>query len=58
MARKALRLFRCKCNHQLRYGASTCPYCFEGTPLRNRVWVPVLAVVFVGLLTVFLNVSA
>lgn len=44
MAGKKLRLVRCKCNYELRYGASTCPYCFDRTPLRNRFWFPLIPI--------------
>lgn len=44
------RLMRCECNYELRMGASTCPYCFRATPLRNRYWFWALAVVLVAIL--------
>lgn len=33
-----MRIIRCKCSHKLRFGTSTCSYCFRATPLRNRYW--------------------
>lgn len=44
------RIFRCRaCNYDMRYGTSTCSYCFKSTPLRNRLWMPPLvAAVAVG----------
>ncbi len=33
-----LRIFRCRCNHPLRFGASNCSYCFVSTPIWNRWW--------------------
>ncbi|WP_157136524.1 hypothetical protein [Sagittula stellata] len=36
---KLPRMFKCPhCNYDLRFGASTCPYCFRPTRLRNRAW--------------------
>lgn len=35
-----VRLFKCKCNHALRYGTHTCSYCFRPTPIYNRWWLP------------------
>ncbi len=43
----SFRVFHCRCNHKLRFGASTCSYCFNPTPSYNRWWVPPLtAVIF------------
>ena len=55
MAKKKLRLFRCRCNHALRYGTSTCSYCFSPTPWRNRIWFPVLPVALVALVVLYLS---
>ncbi|WP_186009194.1 hypothetical protein [Tropicibacter naphthalenivorans] len=45
-----VRLFQCSCNYHLRFGASSCSYCFKPTPIWNRYgftigMVAVLAVV-------------
>lgn len=34
----SVRIFRCRCNHRMRLGASHCGYCFVPTPLWNRWW--------------------
>ncbi|MFW2590114.1 hypothetical protein [Sagittula sp. SSi028] len=38
MAKRKIRIVRCKCNYDLAFGAHTCPYCFRKTPLHNRYW--------------------
>ena len=42
------RILRCECNYELRFGASTCPYCFRATPYRNRLWFWVLLLLVAG----------
>ena len=45
---KEIRIFRCSCNHRLRYGASSCSYCFRPTPIWNRWWLPLVLVAVIG----------
>lgn len=45
---KEIRIFRCSCNHQLRYGVSSCSYCFRPTPIWNRWWLPLVLVAVIG----------
>ncbi|WP_305969959.1 MULTISPECIES: hypothetical protein [unclassified Mameliella] len=45
---KAIRIFRCSCNHRLRYGVSTCRYCFNPTPIWNRWWLPLVLLAMIG----------
>lgn len=44
-----LRIFRCACNHRLRFGTQTCSYRFRPTPIRNRWWFPLLLAGLAGL---------
>ncbi|MGP6086716.1 hypothetical protein [Antarctobacter jejuensis] len=52
----SIRIFHCRCNHKLRFGTSTCSYCFRPTPIYNRWWLPPLAVALVALF-VFVSVA-
>ena len=52
---KEIRIFRCSCNHRLRYGASSCSYCFRPTPIWNRrlpYWLAALVIPLLGLIVV------
>ena len=40
-----LRLHRCSCNYKVRFGKSQCSYCFRPTPLWNRFWPWLIAIV-------------
>ena len=47
----AVRHIRCKCNYKLRFGATSCPYCFKPTVPWNRYvfWIALLLILFVGI---------
>ncbi|WP_141194837.1 hypothetical protein [Maliponia aquimaris] len=45
-----LRVFRCVCNHKLRYGTHTCSYCFRPTRPWNRWWFLPVVLALVGFL--------
>lgn len=46
------RLFKCVCNHRLRFGQSNCSYCFRDTPAYNRYWFWLLVLFAAALIAV------